>query len=92
MFYALLLHFPAHNNCLVDDSWIEVTPEQLDGMLRKAAGDIHSPDRFDVSQMKDSMKAFVDNVSSYEGAEFPGLVTCYCCEALLLQLFCFYKL
>ncbi|XP_013386077.1 protein ecdysoneless homolog [Lingula anatina] len=58
-----------------DDSWLDLTPEQLDDMLCKVAG-IEDPqekkDAFDFSQVSESMKTFVDKVSSHEGAEFPG--------------------
>ena len=55
----------------VDDSWLNITPEQLDEMLQRAGQSATRPDNFDMNQIADSMKSFVENVSSYEGAEFP---------------------
>lgn len=42
-------------------------------MIRSSGGKISgtSPNPFDLSQMTESMKSFVDNISDYEGAEFP---------------------
>lgn len=56
-----------------DDSWLDVSPADVDEMIRKSGGKISatSPISFDMSQMTESMKSFVDNVSDYEGAEFP---------------------
>ncbi len=71
----------------VDDSWLNLTPEQLDKMLEKAAG--HSTYKsdsntnisaaglsgedpnVDLDAVTQGIKSFVDKVSSYEGAEFP---------------------
>lgn len=65
--------FPSH----LDDSWMEITPGELDEMLEKASGissgnSMQSPDSFDLSSVSEGVKAFVEKVSSHEGAEFPG--------------------
>ena len=72
------ISYPTQSFCafiivLSDDSWLEVSPEEVDEMIRNAGGKISgtSPNTFDLSQMTESMKSFVDNVSDYEGAEFP---------------------
>lgn len=57
--------------CIIDDSWLELSPEQLDDMLNKAASHDPKADSFNLSNMADSMKAFVEKISSHEGAEFP---------------------
>ncbi|XP_072043233.1 protein ecdysoneless homolog [Amphiura filiformis] len=68
-----------------DDSWLNLTPEQLDKMLEKAAGNpSKSKDKastsggsanddpsMDLDAVTKGIKTFVDKVSSYEGAEFP---------------------
>lgn len=56
-----------------DDSWINVTPEQIDEML-SAAGGIATQQRgqeFDLSKISQSMSSFVEHESGLEGAEFP---------------------
>ena len=62
--------------CVSDDSWLDISPEQLEQILNKTAGGSTGPekpeqDAFDLGDMADGMKAFVDKVSSHEGAEFP---------------------
>ncbi|XP_029646832.1 protein ecdysoneless homolog isoform X1 [Octopus sinensis] len=56
-----------------DDSWLYVSPQEVDAMILKAGG--KDPSRceksFDPNQVSNSMKSFVDTVSDYEGAEFP---------------------
>ncbi|ESO94107.1 hypothetical protein LOTGIDRAFT_145160 [Lottia gigantea] len=58
-----------------DDSWIEVSPDDLDQLLHTTVGTTQSnttqQDTFDLSQISQSMKSFVDNVSSVDGVEFP---------------------
>lgn len=56
-----------------DDSWLDISPDEVDEMIRSSGGKISgtSPNSFDLSQMTESMKSFVDNISDYEGAEFP---------------------
>ncbi|XP_048248661.1 protein ecdysoneless homolog [Haliotis rufescens] len=53
-----------------DDSWLNLTPESLDEILKKASGR-SDPDAFDMTKVADSMKTFVGHVSGVEGAEFP---------------------
>ena len=61
----------------VDDSWLTLTPESLDQILKSKGGNSQSAQddsmdgSFDLSKIADSMKAFVGNVSGIEGAEFP---------------------
>ena len=74
-FTALL---PALPN--TDDSWLEVTPSQLDQLLSQysssgqASGSMGAEPVGGVEQLEamvSSMKMFVGKVSSHEGAEFP---------------------
>ncbi|XP_031563790.1 protein ecdysoneless homolog [Actinia tenebrosa] len=64
-----------------DDSWLNISPEELDEMLSKyrmTASTEQAPvangqkEEFNLGKITESMKSFVDTVSSYEGAEFPG--------------------
>lgn len=66
--------------CVVDDSWMEISPEALDELLQKKSGlVVNGKDKGvtsqsntpDLGKLADSMKSFVDKVSSVEGAEFP---------------------
>ncbi|KAL5019026.1 hypothetical protein ScPMuIL_004748 [Solemya velum] len=63
-----------------DDSWMEISPEALDELLQKKSGlVVNGKDKGvtsqsntpDLGKLADSMKSFVDKVSSVEGAEFP---------------------
>lgn len=63
-----------------DDSWLEVTPSQLDQMLSqysssgRASGSKEAEPVEGVEQLEamvSSMKMFMGKVSSHEGAEFP---------------------
>ena len=60
-----------------DDSWLTLTPESLEQMLKARGGnsqmnqDEVGETSFDLSKIADSMKKFVGNVSGLEGAEFP---------------------
>ncbi|KAK3089567.1 hypothetical protein FSP39_004670 [Pinctada imbricata] len=59
-----------------NDDWMNITPESLEEMLIKRSG-VHVPkgqtkDTFDLSNMANSMRSFVDKVSAVDGAEFPG--------------------
>jgi SGT1 protein len=62
----------------LDDSWINISPEQLDEMLNNAYGKATSP-ATDFNKVAERMKEFVDNMSSHEGAEFPGCVILLIC-------------
>ena len=64
--------------CVTDDGWLDLSPEQLDDMLRKASGQRpEHPAAFDSSLMAEAMSKFVDKTSSFEGAEFPRFVEKY---------------
>ncbi|ELU06111.1 hypothetical protein CAPTEDRAFT_20272 [Capitella teleta] len=54
-----------------DDSWLTLTPDQLDDLLKRHSA--CSPEE-DVSldQMASGMKSFVSKISDIEGAEFPN--------------------
>ncbi|XP_073541765.1 protein ecdysoneless homolog [Phyllobates terribilis] len=58
-----------------DDSWLDLTPEKLEQMLQYAAGPkevaAENEDKYNLSEVTESMKAFITNVSSHEGAEVP---------------------
>jgi len=69
-----------------DDSWMTLSPQKLDDMMNSLAGNRRTKfideqtggqtgrqtDReFDPSRLASSMNAFVNNISSHEGAEFP---------------------
>ncbi|WAQ96998.1 ECD-like protein [Mya arenaria] len=56
-----------------DDSWLTLTPDSLDAMLRERGGNLDEDgDVFDLGKVADSMKSFVKKISSVEGAEVPG--------------------
>ncbi|KAM9550533.1 protein ecdysoneless homolog [Guaruba guarouba] len=59
-----------------DDSWLELTPDDLDQMLKEAGSEsIQSSNeeeqKYDLETVAESMKAFVSKVSTHEGAEMP---------------------
>lgn len=61
-----------------DDRWLDLSPDQLDHLLQEAAGKQETaPDsqgaeqHCDLTQVSESMKAFLAKVSSHEGAELP---------------------
>ena len=65
-----------------DDGWLEISPSDLDAMMRRAAGYLPSEAgegdgekdeerERSVKDMVHGVKAFVSTVSSHEGAEFP---------------------
>ncbi|KAH9492818.1 hypothetical protein Btru_024789 [Bulinus truncatus] len=56
-----------------DDSWMNVTPEQVDQMLKSSRGLVSSDtsELFDLTKVAESMTAFVEHESGIEGAEFP---------------------
>lgn len=62
-----------------DDSWLDISPEQLEQILQDAAGSREtvlpptsdSAHNYDLAEVTDSMKAFISKVSSHEGAEVP---------------------
>ncbi|KFP17955.1 Protein SGT1, partial [Egretta garzetta] len=59
-----------------DDSWLEITPDDLDQMLKEARNDSvpssnEEEQKYDLEAVAESMKAFVSKVSTHEGAEMP---------------------
>jgi hypothetical protein len=63
-----------------DDGWLEISPTELDAMMRRAAGyepggvgrEAGEGDRQAAAEeVVCGVKSFVDTVSSHEGAEFP---------------------
>ncbi|KFQ15657.1 Protein SGT1, partial [Leptosomus discolor] len=59
-----------------DDSWLEITPDDLDQMLKEARNESLSSSneeeqKYDLEAVAESMKAFVSKVSTHEGAEMP---------------------
>ncbi|XP_072347582.1 protein ecdysoneless homolog isoform X1 [Scyliorhinus torazame] len=61
-----------------DDSWLDISPEELDQMLEEASGrkllnSVRQEEEldYDLRDVTKSMKAFVSKVSSHEGAEIP---------------------
>lgn len=61
---------------LSDDSWLDITPDALDQMLKEARNESlpsmnEEEQKYDLETVAESMKAFVSKVSSHEGAEMP---------------------
>ncbi|KAM8924491.1 protein ecdysoneless homolog isoform 2-T2 [Pelodytes ibericus] len=59
-----------------DDSWLDISPEKLEQILQDASGPEESAPaanehKYDLSDVTESMKAFISKVSSHEGAEVP---------------------
>ncbi|XP_030343568.1 protein ecdysoneless homolog isoform X1 [Strigops habroptila] len=59
-----------------DDSWLELTPDDLDQMLKEARSESlqstnEEEQKYDLETVAESMKAFVSKVSTHEGAEMP---------------------
>ncbi|NXI70002.1 ECD protein, partial [Anseranas semipalmata] len=59
-----------------DDSWLEISPDDLDQMLKEATNESHlssneEEQKYDLEAVAESMKAFVSKVSTHEGAELP---------------------
>ncbi|NXJ79088.1 ECD protein, partial [Trogon melanurus] len=59
-----------------DDSWLEITPDHLDQMLKEVrseslASSNEEEQNYDLETVAESMKAFVSKVSTHEGAEMP---------------------
>ena len=56
-----------------DESWLEVSPEELDSILSQyGQTGISTGKDIDLSQVVNGMNSFVETISSYEGAEFPA--------------------
>ncbi|NWI91290.1 ECD protein, partial [Pitta sordida] len=59
-----------------DDSWLDITPDALDQMLKEARNESlpssnEEEQKYDLEAVAESMKAFVSKVSTHEGAEMP---------------------
>ncbi|NWW48914.1 ECD protein, partial [Pedionomus torquatus] len=59
-----------------DDSWLEITPDDLDQMLKEARNETppsssEEEQKYELEAVAESMKAFVSKVSTHEGAEMP---------------------
>ncbi|NXH94335.1 ECD protein, partial [Pachycephala philippinensis] len=59
-----------------DDSWLDITPDALDQMLKETRNESlpstnEEEQKYDLETVAESMKAFVSKVSSHEGAEMP---------------------
>ncbi|XP_073935241.1 protein ecdysoneless homolog [Castor canadensis] len=61
-----------------DDQWLDLSLDQLDQLLHEAAGKKESQpiskeeeQNYDLTQVSDSMKAFISKVSTHKGAELP---------------------
>uniref|UniRef100_A0A2K6FUT9 Ecdysoneless cell cycle regulator n=1 Tax=Propithecus coquereli TaxID=379532 RepID=A0A2K6FUT9_PROCO len=63
-----------------DDQWLDLSPDQLDQLLQEAAGKKESEpiskeekeQNYDLTQVSESMKAFISKVSTHKGAELPS--------------------
>nr|XP_005565591.2 protein ecdysoneless homolog isoform X4 [Macaca fascicularis] len=62
-----------------DDQWLDLSPDQLDQLLQEAADKKESESiskeekeqNYDLTQVSESMKAFISKVSTHKGAELP---------------------
>ncbi|KAF5929060.1 protein ecdysoneless homolog isoform X1 [Diceros bicornis minor] len=61
-----------------DDQWLDLSPDQLDQVLQEAAGKKEpepiskgEKENYDLTQVSESMKAFISKVSTHKGAELP---------------------
>ncbi|XP_064285910.1 protein ecdysoneless homolog [Passer domesticus] len=59
-----------------DDSWLDITPDALDQMLKETRNESlpstkEEEQNYDLETVAESMKAFVSKVSTHEGAEMP---------------------
>ncbi|XP_054838524.1 protein ecdysoneless homolog isoform X2 [Eublepharis macularius] len=61
-----------------DEDWLEITPDGLEKILKEAKGTSESASTskeeeqsYDLSEVTQSMKAFMSKVSTHEGAEIP---------------------
>nr|XP_054377485.1 protein ecdysoneless homolog isoform X1 [Pongo abelii] len=62
-----------------DDQWLDLSPDQLDQLLQEAAGKKESESvskeekeqNYDLTQVSESLKAFISKVSTHKGAELP---------------------
>ncbi|XP_069096506.1 protein ecdysoneless homolog isoform X1 [Pleurodeles waltl] len=63
-----------------DDSWLDLSPNELEKILQDAAGLKDSTptageeeQKYNLSEVTESMKAFISKVSTHEGAEVPRI-------------------
>ena len=73
---------------LSDDSWINITPDQLDEMLNSAYGRSSTDPLTDLSKIADQMKTFVEQESDYRGVElgrYDNVDVCGSCEYCCLR-------
>lgn len=61
-----------------DERWLDLSPDQLDQLLQEAAGKKEPEptskgreENYDLTQVSESMKAFISKVSTHKGAELP---------------------
>uniref|UniRef100_A0A8C6DC77 Ecdysoneless cell cycle regulator n=1 Tax=Moschus moschiferus TaxID=68415 RepID=A0A8C6DC77_MOSMO len=61
-----------------DERWLDLSPDQLDQLLQEAAGKKEpepiskgQEENYDLTQVSESMKAFISKVSTHKGAELP---------------------
>uniref|UniRef100_A0A8D0GAW6 Ecdysoneless cell cycle regulator n=1 Tax=Sphenodon punctatus TaxID=8508 RepID=A0A8D0GAW6_SPHPU len=61
-----------------DDSWLEISPDALDHILKEASctskatlTSTEEEQKYDLTEVTESMKAFISKVSTHEGAEMP---------------------
>ena len=52
-----------------------MSPDELDNMMQRATGLTATSNEFDSAAIADNMTAFVNKLSSHEGAEFPQCVS-----------------
>jgi hypothetical protein len=57
-----------------DDSWLEITPEELDQMLKERYGTERNnfPQNSHPSQIPSQLNKFLEHMSGLDGVEFPG--------------------
>lgn len=57
-----------------DDSWLEITPEELDQMLKERYGTDRNnfPQNSHPSQIPSQLNKFLEHMSGLDGVEFPG--------------------
>jgi SGT1 protein len=58
----------------LDDSWLEITPEELDQMLKERYGTERNnfPQNSHPSQIPGQLNKFLEHMSGLDGVEFPG--------------------
>nr|XP_008538961.1 PREDICTED: protein SGT1 isoform X2 [Equus przewalskii] len=61
-----------------DDQWLDLSPHKLDQLLQEAAGKKEpepiskgEKENYDLTQVSESMRAFISKVSTHKGAELP---------------------